>query len=238
MKSLWLCGLMLMTAIPAFADVVVGGTKDPVAPYGYAELKVKDFTTVKWKVTPTPIQYKKCDDGFVRFGGIPGTTYTVEVMVVDFDKKIFDSGEYKVVFSGTSPKPVDPVIDPIDPPKPVDPVIDPTDTLPATLQAAYNSDPDPNKALNTQQLAALFKQSSEIAKTTPAKTVLALFQQVGGARDLILPGNPIAVVRASIEAELNKTLPTKTNAVLDDAARKLCSAQFLRIANALGRIKQ
>ncbi len=187
--------LLMLATCPAWADVTIDGVKK-IPQFGYAELSVKGYSTVAWKISPPPVQYKKYPDGCVRFGGVPGTTYTVDVTAVDFDKKLLDNATDLIVFDG--PPPVDPVVPPVNPVvPPVDPVVpplDPTDTLPGKLLAAFRADTDPAKAINVMQLAALYRQSVSTAKTTTAATVLALFQQVGNARDNMLPGDPLPAV--------------------------------------------
>jgi hypothetical protein len=74
----------------------------------FAELTVKDTSTVVWRVYPTPVK-KVSKGGSLYFSGKPGMEYVVSALVIDFAAQSFEEGETVVTFAGAAPVPVPPI---------------------------------------------------------------------------------------------------------------------------------
>ncbi len=158
----------------------------------------------------------------------------IESAVIDGGKIKYITQFADITFSVGVPGPTPVPPKPVDP---VDPVIPPTDPLVATLQAAYATDPDPNKVANTASLAGLYHVAADVANDPTVKTTGDLYTRMKQASTTLKLTNAIVQVRTAIATELNKTLPVDPAVSMTDALRKTASDTFHRVETALGACK-
>ncbi len=123
-------------------------------------------------------------------------------------------------------------------PGPVPPIPSPTDPFISTLQAAYATDTDANKATLKGQLAAVFAQGSSVTvNDTSLKSVADLLTKMQANANADVGASTLKNARSAIGAELASRLPTAPSTPLDATTRSLCGKQFARISSLLGAIK-
>lgn len=102
-------------------------TEDSVGVVGYAEVRIEAKGSIIWRITPLPI--KKTSIGSVLiFAGLPGKTYEVEALVIDWEAKTTFQDFKRVKFAELS--------------DPDPPVVPKEDNLVKDIRAAIKSDPD------------------------------------------------------------------------------------------------
>lgn len=172
----------------------------------------------------------------LRVGGDPGVynLHSVVAGVVD-GKATLSTVSGTVITIGTPPPtPPGPGPQPF-PPNPDNP-------LTAVFQAAYDSDPDPMKAVHTQTFASLFASLNTVVNDPKVTTTGVLSSVVASARQGLanrtppnLPSGSILKVATAVGTEINKTLGNDVPLTAD--SRKTISAQFAQIADALKGVK-
>lgn len=161
MRPLFAAVLLALAALPAAADPVT-------VPEGqFADLKVDvpKGASVVWQFA-TPPTRKAADlpPGRAIFTGVPGKTYSVMAMVIDFDAKTVTPIDFEVTFLGKAPTP---------PPPPPGPTPDPTPTptpdpiVGEGLNVLFVYEKDDLAKLPSAQLAALY--SAEVTDYLNAK---------------------------------------------------------------------
>ncbi len=184
-----------------------------------------------------PTAVKATDKGNVlQIDAAPKGDVTINLKV---ESAVIDGGKVKyvtqfadIMFSvgDVAPTPPEPVVPPT-------PIIPPTDPLVATLQAAYATDPDPNKVANTASLAGLYHVAAEVAYDGTVVKVGDLYTRMKVASASLKLTNAVVSVRKAISVELDRVLPTDPNVALTDPLRKTFSDNFKRVENALGACK-
>lgn len=107
---------LFVVAASACAAPQISGDQQ-VKPGGFALLTLTGADAAIWDCSPEPIQAAEIAGSFV-FTGVPGTTYNVRAIIIDFAAKKIDRVRYTVVFlGGPGPGPAPPV-----PPGPVPPI--------------------------------------------------------------------------------------------------------------------
>ena len=141
-----------------------------------------------------------------------------------------------LAWQGCHPTPQPPAPGPVPPlpapPMPAPPA--PVDSLLPTLKAAFTKDPAADQS-QIKNLAALYRQSANLAADPTQTTVKGLHDQMKAGRQLLI-GESLPATRAAITAELNAKLPTSAAAALDAPTRALCAQQFTRIAALLEQL--
>jgi hypothetical protein len=132
--------LLLVSCLPVLgADVPIVGADKPIKKYGMAKLSVKiePGDQVIWRVGAAPgktsvVADRETDNEKCRITAEPGSSFLVEVTVVNFDKKKLDVGQSPLFFEG-EPDPVDPPgPKPPGPKPPIPPSPDGTSPFPDT----------------------------------------------------------------------------------------------------------
>lgn len=95
--------LALAIASPNQAQIKIDGELT-VKEFAFAELTIKDKSSVIWRVYPTPVK-KSTKGNTLYFSGKPGIEYIVTAMVIDFEAKSIEESEATVTFSGAGPIP-------------------------------------------------------------------------------------------------------------------------------------
>lgn len=233
LSGLWLLPLYLLASGTLRADdVPINGADKPVPQYSFAELSIKTEAgdRASWTVYPPPV--KKVDDGAGKlyFGGKPGTTYTVSVVRVNFDKKTFDTGNVQVSFAGEQP---DPDVDPDNP----DGSASQTQLV-RRLQAAADLEDDAEKA-NIRTLASLYRAMAAVVPGHTGTAAELYDRMVSEAASIKLTGH-LQIVQRAAAKELKAVLPWKDadkNKPLTAGQRQGAARMFTNLANALDKVK-
>lgn len=143
-------------------------------------------------------------------------------------------GSYRLLcYTSDANGPSDPVIATVTingPPTPVDP-------LAATLQAAYNSETDPNKVNYLNGLAGLYSQAPLWASDPKTTTWGQLYDTIEAAAKHLTINGKLSKVQGVLAAEIKKQFPVTTQQSIADSDRILVGQLFTRIANLLGGVK-
>ncbi len=185
---------------------------------------------VKWKLSKglKKIPHEKLFPD-TKFNGIivSGRAGTYEVW--GWGAKAGEPSDISVckVYIGVEPGP-----DPVPPgPDPVPPPV-PTDPLGRAIYDALQKEQAVDKVGSTQALADLYTAASVQVKESKLTTVKEYHDLLKSTRINTI-GEKIPLVRAVITQHLNKVLPTKVDALLNDTNRNLCSQAFTEVAYAL-----
>lgn len=108
---------------------------------------------------------------------------------------------------------------------------DPNDPILKAILAAWASEQGAEKSQQTKKLAEVFRQSATEIKHASGRYLDFKNAMTEKRKNAIGEGLPL--VRGVIATELDKVLPTKTDAVIDEIGKQQCSAVFLRVATAL-----
>lgn len=111
----------------------------------------------------------------------------------------------------------------------------PDDAFGKALVSAWQATPQDERA-KLALLAGLYKASAKDVKASDKAKVFDFYQAMAAARKTLV-GDSLGTIRAAITKELDATLPTSTDAPLDDAAKDRCAAAFARVADYLGRLQ-
>lgn len=135
--------------------------------------------------------------------------------------------------------PVPPIPTPVPTPEPP-PVVDVVPpAVQQSIQAAYESDLDPNKSTATRQLADLLKNVVAKAKSSGSvKTHKDLQTAVKQATDLAIGDKAIPKVRAAVGAYLASILPTDPNGAADEPYWAKADTAYSTIALALNGVRR
>lgn len=222
---------------PVWADppVLTVPAKLDAKPGRMARLAVKADNTVnvKWWVESTEADlFREYDPTAISLCFVadqPGT-YTVRI-IASGNKGELSEPVACVITVGTPVPPVPPT-----PPTPPVPPI-PTDPLTQSLQAAYTTEADPQKAAKKDLLHSLYQVASQTTVNDPSLATTAdLLAKMQAARKALLADQDLLATRQAVEGYLNSKLP-KDPASLDLATRQLVGAEFQKVATALGNIK-
>jgi hypothetical protein len=163
-----------------------------------------------WHVSPVDNVDKRIIGGKLIFVAVPGT-YSVELTVIDFDKKNGSNATVKVTIGGG-----------------------PNVT---SLQTAYNQDTQADKADKVQILISVFKQCLPLIDGTQLATVGQLRNVLISASITALKDTDIPSIRKAVQTELDAKLGTKSNVPLDQNTKAVAKDTFNRIINELSGIK-
>lgn len=112
---------------------------------------------------------------------------------------------------------------------------DPNDPILKAILAAWASEQGAEKSQQTKKLAEVFRQSATEIKHASGRYLDFKNAMTEKRKNAIGEGLPL--VRGVIATELDKVLPTKTDAVIDETGKQQCSAVFLRVAAALEALR-
>lgn len=229
------CFALLLFTIPSFAqDLQIKGNTQ-YQPYRIVRLEASVDLTNKyavWHITPSANVDKWIGNGRLIFTAPPGT-YTVDLSVIDFDKKTGQEATVDVLIAGSIP----PNPNPIPPnPNPVPP-IPPTDPFFAQIQAAYTAALTTDKLAKVQRLAQVFTQMVPTANDTTITTLGQLRNVLVAATTQILLDEDLPAVRKLIADELDKQLGQQVSLPLTTDIRSKVVTQYQRMAAALNGVK-
>lgn len=202
-------------AAAAAAVDVEGQTK--VARDRLVRLKValKPGQQADWTVFPPGVvDVQQEPDGRVFFVGPPGT-YTVNVLVVDFENKTLTRGSVVVTVGDEPP-----------PPQPDDPLV-------KALKAALAAETDAAKVDLARKLADVYRAGAADADGAAVKTWGDLFQALVARAAAAGVAGKLPAVQAAVAAELKTVLPVTADTPLDAAGRIRARIAFTRVAVAL-----
>ena len=202
-------------AAAAAAVEVDGPTK--VARDRMVRLKValKPGQQADWTVFPPGVADVQPEtDGRMFFAGPPGT-YTVHVLVIDFENKTLTRGAATVTVGDEAP-----------PPQPDDPLV-------KALKTALAAETDANKADLVRKLADVYRAGAADADGAAVKTWGDLFQALVAKATAAGVAGKLPAVQAAVAAELKTVLPVAADAPLDAAGRIRARVAFTRVAVAL-----
>lgn len=95
-----------LSLVSLSADAEVTGDKDiPVNSFASLTVKKDSGDKARWKIYPLPVKSVDKGNGDLYFSGIPGTTYRVDVDIINFKSEKWDSGSIEIRFLGTNPNP-------------------------------------------------------------------------------------------------------------------------------------
>lgn len=160
----------------------------------------------------------------------PPGTYTLRVLVVDFDAKKFDRGTFRLTVKGGGGGGDDPVPDDED--------VQGTLGMTAELRSAWKLEPDEDKAL-LPKLISVYEKGQEAAGQVQTwgglfTTMTADAQQKGLTQD------KLSVIRRVIQKYLRANFPFGTDAdmlAIDQAGRAKAKTIFKAVTTALGKLK-
>jgi len=223
MKRFLAVSFLLAVAALSRAEVVIDGErKIPVN--SFAELNVKNAPNIVWQISPDPVKASR-RGGYLYLGGVPGTTYTVAAVVVDFEKKTVEAAEVKIVFEGATP-PVPPAPGPNPTPTPPAPT-DLTAKFAATIKADGVSPETVRKY--AEFLNGGVADDNIKAFATPRE----LLRQIRTVIAATITDDKVDGLKALVDAEINKRLAGRENAAIDTDLKELIKSVIKAVVDAL-----
>jgi hypothetical protein len=129
------------------------------------------------------------------------------------------------------PGPNPPGPNPPPPPPPVDPFV-------ASLKAAYDADPGPDKATKLPLLAGVYRSLGEtVGVAAELKTAGDIADTQRKAVSAVLPANDLKGVRQAVADELVKTLPTDAETPATPEVKSKAAGEFRRVAAAMEAVR-
>jgi hypothetical protein len=134
------------------------------------------------------------------------------------------------------PGPVPPPPPPFPPPPPPPFPPGPVDPFVQTLQAAYQSCTEADKADLKDKLAQVYTQAASAAARPEVKTFGDLFDAMNETATALGLVNKLMPLQMAVKGHLSQ-LPTQRSAPLTDVGRTLASSLFGQVATALAQVK-
>lgn len=225
--------LLLGGFVAAEEPTITGETK--VKPHTLVRLKAEgvcERAGLRWRVyPPAGVDYATTPRGVLEFVAPPGV-YDVELLAIGVTEGVVSISEARtrVTISGDSPTPPKPPTPPIPPVPPT-----PTDPLAKELAALYAADTSATKIPDRLLLVELYRQASELARSTEVTTTGGLAQRVSVAGAALLPRGRLDGLRRKIAAYLSLELGDE-DVPLTDALRIKAGDTYGRISDALKSI--
>lgn len=227
MRVLSVIASVLLMAGSCYGQVTVVENPSPQSSFVEASAKIEVGQSVTWFVVPEPTKQVEIDN-IVYFNGPAGTYHITALVQTVKDNKVVNKKYKAVVVIGTPTPPSPP--EPPPAPKPVD-------QFTKDIQTAFTAETAPDKALNTQKLASLYRVSAKSTVTDKSITTYGqLFDTMKIASVAMLPESAIPGVRKVIGARINPQFGAASKA-LDDASRTKLVSEFNAIADALSSAK-
>lgn len=197
---------------------------------------VTDCETVLWVVPKgsalqiVPPDLLKNTKTAICICTVPGT-YHIQAIVAKDSTPAW--AMTKVIVEGTPPGPG---------PGPGPDPLPPDDPLTAAFQKAYNSDPDPQKAVRLPILIDCMNQASDSSMDPSVKTLVHLNKAVHALTEKLVgekANGALAKTRDAVGIHLNANLPTSTvpDMPITEADRNKCRTHYAKVAAALKGVK-
>lgn len=210
------------------AEVVIDGERK-IPANSFAELTVKGASNIVWQILPEPVKASR-RGGWLYIGGVPGTTYTVSAVVVDFEKKSIEAGEVKITFEGAAPIPVPPTPPTPGPGPNPPPTPAPTD-LTSKFAATIKAD---GVSPETVRKYAEFLNGGVADENVKAfKTPRELLRQMRTVIAATINDDKIDNLKTVVDAEINKRIAGRENADIDPDLRELIKSIIRAVVEAL-----
>lgn len=230
MRVLSVITAFLLTAGSVFGQVSVVENPSPQSSFVEATAKLEVGQSVTWFIVPEPTKQVEIDNT-VYFNGPAGTYHITALVQTVKDNKVVNRKFKAVVVIGEPTPPPAPA------PKPVPVPPAPDDQFTRDIQTAFTAESAPDKALNTQKLASLYRVAAKSTVTDASITTYGqLFDTMKVASLQLLPEAAIPAVRKVIGNRINPQFGA-AGTRLDDAKRAKLVSEFNAIADALSSAK-